>query len=243
LLPLNNSHCCRSARYRTDMDQISDEWRKKRMSELADRMGGKAALGRMLGYKDGAFVRQMIAGERPITEKTIRAVHEKPGLAGWFSVVPAQVASLSDLAGAEEPIRVHVLSNAGSMGQGNDMIHDDVMVGTIALSPEWVSKRIRPTAIDSLRFVHAYGDSMSPTFVDGDILLVDTGAINPSGADGVYVLETHHRLFIKRVTERFDGGFDVTSDNPGVKTVGELNGDNEVHVKGRVVWVWNGKKL
>lgn len=67
------------------MDQLSDEWRRKRLQDLADHVEGKAALGRMLGYKDGAFVRQMIAGERPITEKTIRAVHEKPGLAGWFS--------------------------------------------------------------------------------------------------------------------------------------------------------------
>ena len=66
------------------MDNISDEWRKKRLSELADHVGGRAELGRQLGYKDGAFIRQMIAGERPITEKTIRSVHEKPGLDGFF---------------------------------------------------------------------------------------------------------------------------------------------------------------
>jgi len=84
---------------------------------------------------------------------------------------------------------------------------------------------------------------MSPTFEDGDILLVDTGKNDPSGADGVYVLATQKRLFIKRVTERFNGGHDVTSDNVNVKTVQELNGDSEITVLGRIVWVWNGRKL
>lgn len=140
-------------------------------------------------------------------------------------------------------IQVPTLANAASMGSGNDVLHDDVMIGTITLSADWVAKRIRPTSPSALRCMHAYGDSMSPTFEDGDILLVDTGAINPSSADGVYVLEANHRLFIKRVTERLGGGHDVTSDNPRVKTVSDLNGGHEVSVKGRVVWAWNGKKL
>lgn len=40
----------------------------------ADRIGGNAALGRALGYRDGAFVGQMLRGDRPITEKTLRAL-------------------------------------------------------------------------------------------------------------------------------------------------------------------------
>lgn len=66
------------------MSTRTDEWRKKRLADLADQMGSKAALGRALGYKSGAFVRQMIEGERPITEKTIEAVHAMPGYAHWF---------------------------------------------------------------------------------------------------------------------------------------------------------------
>lgn len=41
-----------------------------------DLMGGKAELGRALGYRDGAFVGQMIRGDRPVTEKTLRAMVE-----------------------------------------------------------------------------------------------------------------------------------------------------------------------
>ncbi|WP_370682148.1 hypothetical protein [Comamonas sp. GB3 AK4-5] len=59
--------------------------RQQRLEELAEAVGGKAPLGRMLGYRDGAFVSQMISGLRPITEKTVAACEALPGYAGWFS--------------------------------------------------------------------------------------------------------------------------------------------------------------
>lgn len=224
-------------------------WRIKRLAEMAKAEGGNASLGRRLGYRDGAFVGQMLRSERPITEKTVAAAHSLPGYAGWFdpphspdaaSVVPA----LSPTPAPGAPaVQVPLLANAASMGPGSDEEHDDVLVGSIALSPDWLAKRIRPSRPEALRFIHAYGDSMHPTFEDGDILLVDTGRCDPSGADGVYVLATDRRLFIKRVTERFNGGHDVTSDNPTVKTVQALDGSGQIRVVGRVVWVWNGRKL
>ncbi|MFE1574385.1 S24 family peptidase [Comamonas odontotermitis] len=177
----------------------------------------------------------------PLSEISPRLASEVAAASGSLPVV------VTSLAPSPEPgapaVYVPLLANAGSMGPGTDIEHDDVLVGAIALSPDWLSKRIRPTSIDALRFIHAYGDSMSPTFEDGDILLVDTGRCDPSGADGVYVLATSKRLFIKRVTEKFNGGHQVTSDNKNVTLVQELNGDHEISVKGRVVWVWNGRKI
>lgn len=140
-------------------------------------------------------------------------------------------------------LNIPVLANAGAMGPGEEALHDDVIVGTLTVSPNWVSTRIRPTSDKALRFIHAYGDSMAPTFGDGDVLLVDTGARDPSHIDGVYVLTVHERLFIKRVRQRLDGAIEVSSDNPTVKTIDVLNGDHQIQVLGRVVWAWNGKKL
>jgi hypothetical protein len=59
--------------------------RRKRLEEAATKAGGKAALGRLLGFKDGAFVGQMIRGERPVTEDTVANLEAKPGYRGWFS--------------------------------------------------------------------------------------------------------------------------------------------------------------
>lgn len=140
-------------------------------------------------------------------------------------------------------ISVPLLANAGSMGPGTEIQHDDVLVGHIALSEQWVARRLQPTNINALRFIHAYGDSMSPTFEDGDILLVDTGIKDPRIIDGVYVMTANDRVYIKRVRQRMDGVVEISSDNATVKTVDVLNGDHRIDILGRVVWCWNGRKL
>ncbi|WKL15074.1 S24 family peptidase [Comamonas testosteroni] len=146
---------------------------------------------------------------------------------------------------APDAVIVPLLSNCGSMGPGSELLESDVIVGDLALSPHWINQQIRPQNPQELRFIHAYGDSMHPTFTDGDVLLVDTGlsARDPSSREGVYVLRANDRTFVKRVTPTFDGKLQVTSDNPSAKTVQTLNGDHQVDVVGRVVWAWNGKRL
>lgn len=61
------------------------EFRRARLEAAAERAGGKAALGRLLGYRDGAMVGQMLRGERPITEGTVAKLEAKPGFRDWFS--------------------------------------------------------------------------------------------------------------------------------------------------------------
>lgn len=153
---------------------------------------------------------------------------------------------VADIAAAmpTEPsgVRVPVLANSASMGAGEAVEENDVVRGELTLTPQFVADRIHPSAPEALRFIHAYGDSMEPTFSSGDILLVDTG-VREVKIDGVYVLNAHHRLFVKRVRQRIDGQYEVSSDNPNHKTVDVLNGSQEVTVIGRVLWVWNGHKM
>lgn len=142
-----------------------------------------------------------------------------------------------------DEIRIPLLANAGSMGPGNDVLDGDYVVGDLTLSSHWINQQIKPANIRELRFMHAHGESMAPTFSDGDVLLVDAGARDPSSMEGVYVLEVHGKTYIKRVRMRMDGSLEVSSDNANIKTVDVLNGDHEVRVIGRVVWAWNGRKL
>lgn len=139
--------------------------------------------------------------------------------------------------------QVPLLNVTASMGAGNDVLDNEVIIDVLRVSKSWVNKTLNNvTNIMNLSFIHAIGDSMHSTFNDGDILLVD-GGIKTVTADGVYVLEAHDRLFIKRVRRRIDGTYEISSDNPAVKTVDVLNGEHEVLVRGRVVWVWNGKRV
>lgn len=142
-----------------------------------------------------------------------------------------------------EYLAIPLLANSGSMGAGEDQLHDEVVVGRLTVSPDWVQRTIKPlTKPENLRFIHGWGDSMDPTFCDGDILLVDAG-VQIVRIDGIYVLEANDRIYIKRVRQRMDGKFEVSSDNATVKTVDVLDGTQPVNVRGRVVWCWNGKKM
>lgn len=74
---------------RMDLDELN-AFRIKRLEAAVDAFrGNKNALGKALGYTDGAFVRQMLNGTRPITEKTVAAIEALENMGGWFTPPPA----------------------------------------------------------------------------------------------------------------------------------------------------------
>lgn len=139
-------------------------------------------------------------------------------------------------------VAIPVLAAVPSMGAGETLNYDgDQIINVLPVSRTWLERNVKAKP-DNLRVITGAGDSMHPTFSNGDMLLVDVSKIKVD-VDGVYVLSAHDRLFIKRVRQRLDGHFEVSSDNPTVKTVDVLNGEHEIKVHGRVVWAWNGRAL
>jgi hypothetical protein len=70
------------------MNEINmTEYRIQRLKDAIDHIskGNKSDFGRKLDMRDGAFIRQMLAGTRPITEKTIRSIEAFHGMDGWFT--------------------------------------------------------------------------------------------------------------------------------------------------------------
>lgn len=187
--------------------------------------------------RSGAMTAEAVIGVRAAWLLT----GEGPMVTG--SAPPALVSSTQALVDETDLVRIPLLANCGSMGTGNDVLDADYVVGDLALSSHWINQHIRPSSIRELKFIHAHGESMAPTFSDGDVLLVDVGSRDPASHEGVYVLEVQDKLYIKRVRMRMDGAIEVSSDNINIKTVDVLNGDHQLRVLGRVVWAWNGKKL
>ncbi len=66
-------------------DYSVDQERIDLLTEASKLMGGNALLGRRLGFKDGSFVGQMIAGKRAITEKTFRKLQGVSELKSLFT--------------------------------------------------------------------------------------------------------------------------------------------------------------
>ena len=145
-------------------------------------------------------------------------------------------------AGDSDTIRIPLLSAAGSMGRGNDLITEDVLMGDVPVSRHWLALNVPRSRPEALQLVHAYGDSMLGTLNSGDFAIVDTDC-QVADIDGVYVLQANGQLFIKRVTRRMDGAHVITSDNPSVRTVDVLDGSQPVRICGRVVFGWNGRRF
>ncbi len=144
--------------------------------------------------------------------------------------------------GDSDTIRIPLFSATGSMGNGNDLITEDVLMGDIPVSRHWLALNVPRSRPEALQLVHAYGDSMLGTLNSGDFAIVDTDC-QVADIDGVYVLQANGQLFIKRVTRRMDGAHVITSDNPSVRTVDVLDGSQPVRICGRVVYGWNGRRF
>lgn len=238
------------------MQKIEETYRA-RLRLLVEEVGTQRALSERIG-KSPAQISQWINASpdsktgkpRTMDRRTAREIEALLGKPeGWMDQPIGEAGTDEDGVATRTPylpgfeaLSIPVLADAGSMGAGIDQSHDEVVIGRLTVSPEWVSRTLNPTSPQALRFIHGYGDSMDPTFCDGDVLLVDSGVTTPK-IDGVYVLEANDRIYIKRVRQRMDGSFEISSDNPTVKTVDILDGSRPVSVRGRVIWCWNGKKL
>lgn len=159
-------------------------------------------------------------------------------ITGHRSLTGAVPAPASDA----DTVRVPLFSATGSMGPGNELITEDVILGNVPVSRTWLQTNLPRSRPEALQLVHAYGDSMAGTLNSGDFALVDTDQ-RVADVDGVYVLQANGQLFIKRVTRKMDGSHEVSSDNPNVKTVDVLDGSQQVRICGRVVYGWNGRRF
>ncbi|CAN5634163.1 hypothetical protein BH09PSE5_BH09PSE5_49570 [soil metagenome] len=138
--------------------------------------GNRAAVGRALGYADGAFVRQMLRGTRPITDRTMRQLEALPGLAGWFSSdTPAPALqstafrSLVPVVGTTDtgPRRAY------QPGIGYALRHGDRYVEVVTTDLHAYALRVA-------------GDAMSPRLMEGEWVVLEPN-VQPAPGDDVLI--------------------------------------------------------
>jgi phage repressor protein C with HTH and peptisase S24 domain len=94
----------------------------------------------------------------------------------------------------------------------------------------WLSEVATSTANLVLMVVN--GDSMEPTLLDGDMVLVDMGR-KELLSDGIYAIGDDDVAMVKRL-QRSSNHIIVISDNPIYKEYGM--GLQELRIHGRVIW-------
>lgn len=120
-----------------------------------------------------------------------------------------------------------------SMG-GGSIFSDYNRRGVMPFQRDWLRSLMRGTFAD-LFVARGAGDSMTPTLLDGDIVLIDTSQKRIDQQDRIWALSYGDLGMIKRVRRLPGGNYRVMSDNPSVSPIEAT--DDEMHVVGRVVWI------
>lgn len=120
-----------------------------------------------------------------------------------------------------------------SMG-GGLVIQDHAEAVAVPFPRNWLRPLIKGS-FEQLFVARGEGDSMQPTLLDGDIVIIDTAQNAINSQDRLWCMTYGDLGMIKRVRTLPDGGIDVISDNPAVRSFKAYDG--EVQIIGRVVWI------
>jgi len=98
-------------------------------------------------------------------------------------------------------------------------------------SRDWLRQHTHASP-EHLYFAQGIGDSMAPTLLDSDLLLIDTSEQIIRLADKIWAVSFYGSGMVKRLRQTREG-VKIMSDNPAISE--EVATDGELHVLGRVV--------
>lgn len=120
-----------------------------------------------------------------------------------------------------------------SMG-GGSVFTEYRHTGFVPFHRDWLAAFAKGAFAD-LFVARGDGDSMQPTLLDGDIVLIDTAQKRIEQQDRIWAISYGDLGMIKRVRRLPSGSYRIMSDNPTVPPIDAV--DDEMHVVGRVVWI------
>lgn len=139
-------------------------------------------------------------------------------------------------------IAIGAVDIRASMGAGVDQPTSREVVSEMVVDEGRLRRNCTFSSPENLSLVTGVGDSMRPTFEDGDALLVDRG-IRECRVDGLYCLALNDELYIKRLQRRPDGSVMMISDNRAYEPYQITQGRDRVDVLGRIVMAWNARRM
>lgn len=120
-----------------------------------------------------------------------------------------------------------------SMGGGN-VIEDWPVVRQVPFSRSWL-RGFTTSSPEHLAVARGEGDSMMPTILDGDLVILDLSDRTIRQQDRIYALSYGGLGMIKRVRALPDGSYQINSDNPAVTPI--LAAEGEMYTVARVCGV------
>lgn len=203
---------------------------------IIERREDYAGLSRLLG-RNSAYIQQFIKRGTPrrLSEE------DQATLARYFGVSEAELGGRLLEVGhpASGMVRIARLDVGASAGHGA-LPGAERTISHLAFEENWLRQLSRSPS-DQLNFIRVEGDSMAPTFADGDDILVDRGDGTERLRDGIYVLRRDDSLMVKRIALSPSARLvTIKSDNPAYPEWRDCD-LAILEIVGRVVWA--GRRL
>ncbi len=120
----------------------------------------------------------------------------------------------------------------GKISAGGGLEPDNTMDMRVAFRRDWITRKGKP---DNMSLIKVDGDSMVPTLLPGDLVLVDHSQNYITSQGGIYAVSVNHEIMIKRIQPVFpDGKLRVISDNKHYDSF-EIETD-KIRINGKVIW-------
>lgn len=127
-----------------------------------------------------------------------------------ISDLPATISSSEDEDGEHAIYIDHYVDVRGSAGPGTEVFEEEVIVKA-RIDGRLLRERVG-NGFASIKLITVSGDSMEPTLLHGDQVMVDVSCTDFVD-DAIYAIQQGGHLRIKRVKLKLDGSIIVKSDN------------------------------
>lgn len=124
---------------------------------------------------------------------------------------------------------VFIPQMAGTICNG-ELAPDGMTEMRIAFRRDWIARKGLP---QNMSIIKVQGDSMEPTLLSGDLVLVDHSK-DATTRGGLFAITIDREILIKRIQPLMDSKLLVISDNEKYTAL-EMEAEN-IHINGKVIW-------
>lgn len=163
-----------------------------------------------------------------------------PDFPAWRRDEPDQVGMMGDRPDPNESPDelVYVREVDISLAMGDGAIVEDYPAAQLVPFNLNFIKAITRAPSDSLLVMTGHGESMEPTLLRSDLLMIDTSQRNPAVSDQIWAFHYAGGGMIKRLRRIREDGRDrmmILSDNPSVPAL--VADPDDLHIIGKLVWI------
>jgi phage repressor protein C with HTH and peptisase S24 domain len=120
----------------------------------------------------------------------------------------------------------------GRISAGGGVLPDDSVDVQAAFRQDWIKRKGGKP--ENMSLIKVSGDSMEPTLLSGDLVLVDHGRNTIAAQGGIYAISIEDEIMIKRVQPAIPDKLLIISDNKQYPPY-EVELD-KVKINGKVIW-------